>query len=130
MVCQKTSNPLPMQTSNVASLTTSLLAAHAAQPLNKPIGSITADPNSLAKDTTAPAQVALSWKSYGTSKVEIRLNGPDGDLFASSGPGCFSKRTGHWAQGGMTFYLQNVSNGLPLAAVNTIATVTLEAADH
>jgi len=130
MVCQKTSNPLPMQTSNVASLTTSLLAAHTAQPLNKPIGSITADPNPLAIDTTAPAQVALSWKSYGTSKVEIRLNGPDGDLFASSGPGCFSKRTGHWAQGGMTFYLQNVSNGLPLAAVNTIATVTLEAADH
>ena len=131
MVCQKTSNPLPMQTSNVASLTTPLLATNTAQPLNKPIGSITADPNPLVTDTTAPAQVTLSWKSYRTSKVEIRLNGPDGKLFASSGPGCFSKRTGHWARGGMTFYLQNISNGLPLAAVNTIATVTLEAtADH
>jgi hypothetical protein len=26
---------------------------------------------------------------------------------------------------GMTFYLQNVSNGLPLTAANTIGTVTL-----
>jgi hypothetical protein len=33
-------------------------------------------------------------------------------------------------QSGMTFYLQNVSNGLPLTAANTLAKVTITAAPN
>jgi hypothetical protein len=66
--------------------------------------------------------------TYATSKVEIHLDAPDGPLFATSGPGIFSQETGDWVRDGTTFYLQNVSKGLPLTAENTIAMVTLRSA--
>ena len=59
--------------------------------------------------------------------MEIHIGAPDGPAFISSGPGSFYANTGHWVQNGMTFYLQNVSNGLPLTAANTLATVTMTA---
>jgi 2-polyprenyl-3-methyl-5-hydroxy-6-metoxy-1,4-benzoquinol methylase len=127
MVCQKTANPLPKQTTNLLSLAHPVLATNRSRPLDRPIAWITADPNPLIIDSSAPGQVSLSWKSYGTSRVEIHVDAPNGKMFAGSGPGCFSKKTGQWAQAGMTFYLQNVSNGLPLTADNTLAKVTLTA---
>jgi len=127
MVCQKTDNPLPMQTVNVVSLATPVFATNNPQPLNSPTASVIADPNPLIVDPPAPGQVTLSWKSYGTRRVEIHVDDPNGKMFAGSGPGCFSKKTGQWARVGMTFYLQNVSNGLPLTADNTLAKVTLTA---
>ena len=36
-----------------------------------------------------------------------------------------SHATGQWLRNGTTFYLQNVSDGLPLAVENTLATVTI-----
>jgi glucose/arabinose dehydrogenase len=87
-----------------------------------PVGSVTADPNPLITD---PGQTTLAWTSYGVSNVEIHVNAPNGNAFISSGPGSFSLRTPRWARSGMTFYLQNVSNGLPLTAANTLAKVTL-----
>jgi 2-polyprenyl-3-methyl-5-hydroxy-6-metoxy-1,4-benzoquinol methylase len=129
MVCQKTPNPLPMQTINVVSLETPVIATTRLQPRNRPIASITADPNPLITDSSALGRVILSWKTYGTSRVEIHVNAPNGNMFTASGPGCFSEKTGLWAQAGMTFYLQNVSNGLPLTADNTLAKVTLTGAE-
>jgi hypothetical protein len=64
--------------------------------------------------------------TYAINKVEIHLDAPDGPLFARSGPGIFSQETGQWVRNGTTFYLQNVSDGLPLAVENTLATVTLQ----
>jgi len=87
-----------------------------------PTGSITADPNPLSSD---PGVTTVAWTSFGTSTVEIHVNAPNGNRFAGSGPGSFTARTPQWARAGMTFYLQNVSNGLPLTAANTIAKVTL-----
>jgi len=127
MVCQKTPNPLPMQTINVVSFKSPVIATNRLEPLSSPTASITADPNPLITDSSALGQIILSWKSYGTSRVEIHVDAPDGKVFAGSGPGCFSKKTGLWARPGMTFYLQNVSNGLPLTADNTLAKVTLTA---
>ena len=86
------------------------------------IASITADPNPLFSD---PGQTNLYWTSYGTSNVEVHVNSPGGNKITGSGPGSFSAKTGQWARAGMTFYLQNTSNGLPLTAANTIAKVTL-----
>jgi hypothetical protein len=127
MVCQKTPNPLPIQTINVVSFKSPVIATNRLEPLSSPTASITADPNPLITDSSALGQIILSWKSYGTSRVEIHVNAPNGNIFAASGPGCLSKKTDLWARPGMTFYLQNVSNGLPLTADNTLAKVTLTA---
>jgi hypothetical protein len=67
----------------------------------------------------------VSWMTYSTNKVEIHLDAPDGPLFARSGPGVFSQKTDQWVRDGSTFYLQNVSMGLPLTSENTIAAVTV-----
>jgi glucose/arabinose dehydrogenase len=90
-----------------------------------PTGSITADPNPLITDWRGLGATTLSWTSHGTSSVEIHVNAPNGTAFISSGPGSFSATTEHWAGAGMTFYLQNVSNGLALTAANTLARVTM-----
>ena len=50
---------------------------------------------------------------------------PMGHSLPEVGPGSHSQETGQWVRDGTTFYLQNVSKGLPLVAENTIATVTL-----
>jgi len=92
-----------------------------------PTASITADPNPFVPDSRGLGQTRLAWTSYGTTNVEIHVNAPNGNGFISSGPGSFSAPTGHWVQNGQTFYLQNVSNGLPLTSANTLATVTMTA---
>src|SRR4249920_531416 len=89
-------------------------------------GLITADPNPFRPDSEELGQTTLTWLTHGTSKVEVRVNAPDGPLLARLGPGRHSQPTGQWIRDGMTFYLQNVSKGLPLVADNTIATVTLK----
>lgn len=95
------------------------------QATSGPTGSITADPNPLIADWQGKGATTLSWTSSGTSSVEIHIGAPNGPGFASSGPGTFSTSTGHWVGPGMTFYLQNTSNGLPLTALNTLAKVTM-----
>jgi hypothetical protein len=90
-----------------------------------PTGSITANPNPFLPDAYGTGQTTLAWTSYGTTAVEIHVNAPNGNMFAGSGRGSFSLVTGHWVRDNMTFYLQNVSNGLPLTSANTLATVTV-----
>ena len=93
-----------------------------------PRGSITALPNPFTADAQGLGETRLTWTSYGTNRVEVHINAPDGAAFAGGNPGSFAMATGHWVTDGMTFYLQNVSNGLPLTAANTLATVTMTAA--
>jgi 2-polyprenyl-3-methyl-5-hydroxy-6-metoxy-1,4-benzoquinol methylase len=128
MICQKTENPIPMQTRNLLPPTAAIfpqndLAAFTINP--KPMGLIAAEPNPFHADSQGQGRTSVSWMTYATSKIEIHLDAPGGPLFARSGPGIFSQETGDWVRDGMTFYLQNVSKGLPLVADNTIATVTL-----
>src|SRR5207248_684800 len=67
----------------------------------------------------------ISWNSTDTTAVEVRLDSPSGTLFAHSASGSHSLTTGKWVGNGKTFYLQNVSGGLPLTAGNTLAKVTV-----
>jgi 2-polyprenyl-3-methyl-5-hydroxy-6-metoxy-1,4-benzoquinol methylase len=129
MVCEKTGNLMPMQTRDVLSAAASVLGVteletRVVRP--QPSGSITSNPNPFNSDSRGIGQTTLSWMSYGTSKVEVHLGATDGPLFARTGPGGFSQATGQWVRNGTTFYLQNVSDGLPLAVENTLATVTLQ----
>jgi hypothetical protein len=130
MVCQKTANPVPMQTGNVlppaaAVVPTDDLEALTIRP--RPKGSIAADPNPYRPDPRGLGHTTLSWMSYATSKVEIHIGAPDGHIFAKSGPGSFSQETGHWVRDRIKFYLQNVSGDLPLTPENTLGVVTVKA---
>jgi hypothetical protein len=52
------------------------------------------------------------------------VGAPDGALFADGAPSG-SATTFDWVTDGMVFYLQDVSNGQPPSAANTIATTTV-----
>src|SRR5689334_11654417 len=45
--------------------------------------------------------------------------------FVPNSPPSGSAVTGKWAPDGLTFYLQDISGGLPLTAANTLAVVTV-----
>jgi hypothetical protein len=92
-----------------------------------PTGSISARPNPFTPDSQGRGQTTLTWTSTGITRVEVHASAPNGNRLAESGPGTFSITTGQWVRDGMTFYLQNVSNGLPLTAANTLAQVTMAA---
>jgi hypothetical protein len=129
MVCQKTENPLPMQTRNVLPLTAPIFRTTDLDALTispRPLGLIAAEPNPFRADPQGQGRTIVSWMTYATDKVEIHLDAPDGPLFARSGPGIFSQKTGQWVCDGTKLYLQNVSRALPLTPENTIAAVTLK----
>ena len=131
MVCEKTGNLMPMQTRDVVPAAAPVLGVTELETRTvrpQPSGSVTSNPNPFNCDSRGVGQTTLSWMSYGTSKVQVHVGAPDGPLFASTGPGGFSQATGQWVRNGTTFYLQNVSDGLPLAVENTLATVTLQSA--
>ena len=129
MVCEKTENPMPMQAHNILPPTASVFPTDNLEALTvkpPPTGLITAEPNPFRPDSKGLGQTTVSWLAYGTSKVEVRINAPDGRVLARKGPGRHSQPTGQWVRDGTTFYLQNVSKGLPLTAENTIAVVTVK----
>jgi SAM-dependent methyltransferase len=131
MVCQKTSNPMPMQTRNVLLPTAAAFPTDVLETLtikSKPMGLIAAEPNPFHLDSQGAGITTLSWMTYAASRVEIHVDAPDGLLFARTGPGIFSYKTGQWVRNGTAFYLQNVSDGLPLTPENTIAMVTVRSA--
>ena len=130
MICQKTDNPIPMQTRNLPP-TASVFPTDDLEGLtikSSPTGSIAADPNSFRADSQGLGRTTVSWMTYATSEVEVHVDAPDGPVFARSGPGSFSHKTSQWVRDGTTFYLQNVSGGLPLTSKNAIAVVTLRSA--
>jgi 2-polyprenyl-3-methyl-5-hydroxy-6-metoxy-1,4-benzoquinol methylase len=128
-VCQKTDNPLPMQTRNVLPLTAPIFRTQDLNALTispRPIGLIAAEPNPFRADSQGQGSTTLSWMTYATSRVEVHVDAPDGPLFAKTGTGIFSQETGPWVRDGTKFYLQNVSGGLPLTPENTVAVLTVK----
>jgi hypothetical protein len=116
---QDVSNGLPLTSANT-------LATVTVARLNlTPTGSVSANPNPFTPNPQGVGQTTLTWTSAGVNAIEIRANAPNGNRLARTGPGTFSTATGQWVRNGMTFYLQNVSNGLPLTSANTLATVTV-----
>lgn len=92
-------------------------------------GRIVAKKNPVVADNSGLAIASLRWESEGTETVEVRIETPDGTLFSRTGPSGAGD-TGKWVYDGMTFYLQDVSNGLPLTADNTLATVTVSVVER
>ena len=118
---QNVSDGLPLTAVNTLATVTVNAAS------STPSRSISANPNPFMPDPQGHGQTTLSWTSSGVTAVEVHANAPDGNRFAASGPGTFSGTTGQWVRDGMTFYLQNVTNGSPLTSRNTLATVRMTA---
>jgi SAM-dependent methyltransferase len=131
MICQKTDNLVPMQTQNVFPPDVQVFPTHDLERLSvkpKPMGLIAAEPNPFRPDSQGAGCTKVSWMTYATRRVEVRIDAPDGPVFARTGPGIFSQPTGEWVRDGTRFYLQNVSDDLPLTPENTIAMVTVKSA--
>ena len=88
------------------------------------IGLIWASPNPAPFSARNPelSVTTVKWVSWGTGNLEVRVGTPDGALLAPS-PAMGACTTGEWVRNGMLFYLQNVSNGLPLTLANTLDVV-------
>lgn len=89
-------------------------------------GKITADPNPVRVAGVPRVGITtVYWEVEGDRQVEVRVNAPDGVLLARSA-GSGSATTGNWVTDGMTFYLQDVSNGQGLTSANTLGAVMVE----
>jgi hypothetical protein len=89
-------------------------------------GSIRANPNPVYTNNDGlEATTTLNWTSSQTKKVEIHINTSDGPLLCRGGP-CGSVSTGNWVQNGMIFYLQDITNSLPLTYSNTLDFVKVQ----
>jgi uncharacterized protein (TIGR03437 family) len=88
----------------------------------------TASPNPIVAPgvDVVQGQTTLNWNvTSGTSEVEIHIGSPNGSLFVQGGSSG-SATTGNWVTNGMVFYLQDVSNGKSLSAVNTLSSITMQ----
>lgn len=97
---------------------------------NKPVpaaarrGTIRATPNPVQVCTGNAGKTTIMWEATGVKGVEIRIGSPDGTLFGGNAlSGAWP--TGDWVANGQTFYLQDVSDGLPLTKDNTLASVVV-----
>jgi hypothetical protein len=114
----------PSESQNKAPTNTAPSApAASSKPRTTATGKLTANPNPIKVcDKSGSGITTLAWTATGTSAIEVRVGKPDGDLFAKAGPdGTWT--TGKWVGDGMTFYLQDVSDGKALTADNTITTL-------
>lgn len=84
------------------------------------VASLTATP-AVINSTTGLGSTKLTWFAPIAQRVEVRVGSPDGTLLGGGGPSGEAS-TGDWVRDGMTFYLQDVSDGRPLTAANTLAT--------
>ena len=77
MVCEKTDNPVPMQTRNVLPLAASLFPTDDLEALTvkpRPMGLIAAEPNPFRPDSRGMGIPTVSWMTCATSQVEIHVN--------------------------------------------------------
>lgn len=86
--------------------------------------SIKALPNPITVTGGANGVTTISWIAPHAGAIEIHLGSPSGPLFVHAGNNG-SAKTGPWVSDGLIFYLQDVTDGKPLTAANTLATVVV-----
>jgi hypothetical protein len=88
----------------------------------------TNDPNTPTLIGIRPGETLgiahLVWFAPTASRIEIHVGSPAGPLFAAGGSQG-SAETGLWVTDGMTFYLQDHSNGHSPDSVGTLATLSV-----
>ena len=93
----------------------------------KASGTITLSPNPVPIcDKTGVGVATVHWTVEGAKNVEVRLDKPDGTLFAADDHKEGSASTGPWVKKNTTLYLQDVDNNHSRDANFTLAKVTAE----
>ncbi len=114
---QDVTNGKSLTPANTLALATAKLSASALQ------GTLTISPNPISAADGIFGTATLNWNSSSSALVEVRVNAPNGPLFAA-GSSQGSATANGWVTNGMTFYLQDVSQGEILTPSYTIATAT------
>jgi ATP-binding cassette subfamily B protein len=92
---------------------------------------IAASPNPIdLPPTSTAASTDIHVRSVGYSQLQVRLDAPDGELFAviecdPARPHEDIRSTGEWVTDGRIFFLQDVSDGRPLVAEHTLGSVVI-----
>lgn len=110
-------------------LTQTVIASTTIQPSGGVQASITANPNPILVPSGQDGTTTLSWYAPLANLVEVHVGSPTGPLFARYG-NQGTATTGAWVTNGMTFYLQNVTDGLPLTSSNTLATISVAVSEQ
>lgn len=76
-------------------------------------------------DKTGTGVATVSWTVQGAKITEVRLDRPDGTVFAADNKPAGSQKTGPWLKKDMVLYLQDVDNNYPRTADYTLAKVTV-----
>jgi hypothetical protein len=103
----------------------SALSTAAATAATNDGATLTASPNPIPGVGAGYGETTITWNAPGASIIQIHVNSPNGPLFTDNGPSG-SMATGVWVGNGTQFFLQDVSNGKPLTAANTLAVLTVE----
>jgi len=106
---------------------TQVAAADAAKgsPENSERATLKANPNPIPVcDNSGLGITTISYELAEQDSVEIHVDSPSGTLFAKPNASG-SLTTGQWVTDGMVFFLQDVADGKPLTAENTIDKITL-----
>jgi hypothetical protein len=99
-------------------------AESGSSPLEPGVVTFTAEPNPVhVADGSGKAAVTLHWTAPDATRVELRVNSPDGPLVATGGR-CETVVTDRWVTDGTVFFLQEASPG-----GRTIAQVTVSVID-
>jgi V8-like Glu-specific endopeptidase len=87
-------------------------------------GAITASPNPIrvAAGQTRGA-TTLNWRATGVRQVQIRVGSPTGSPMTGFESVTGSTSTGNWVTNGLTFYLQDASDGNSAGSAKTLATI-------
>jgi hypothetical protein len=87
----------------------------------KSIGVISANPNPIQiSDNSGVGVTTVKWKTIRSRTIEIHIDAPDGARFHLAGPSGM-KPTENWVSDDTVFWLQDVTNGLPLTSAHTLA---------
>lgn len=100
------------------------LNTSAAAPATTDGATLTASVNPIPVGAGMDGVATISWNAPGAQFVEVRVGSPGGSLFAI-GTSTGSAVTGSWITDGLTFYLQDITNGKPLTSAYTIGTLTI-----
>jgi hypothetical protein len=86
---------------------------------------LTGNPNPIPVTGGAThGQTTISWSAPDAQLIEIHIGSSNGTLFTQDG-NRGSIQTGNWVSDGLTFYLQDVTNGHPLTSDYTLATLVV-----
>jgi hypothetical protein len=90
------------------------------------VRSLSASPNPIRLGSGQTfGTAALTWRATGVARVQVRVGSPSGTPMTGLEAPVGAALTGNWVVDGMTFYLQDASDGDSSGSAKTLASITL-----